>query len=358
MKTIPSHCHETNQTINYYIGLDVHRKNWVVTIRAGGMELKSWSMNPSPKELWTYLDKHYPDGRYMSAYEAGFSGFSAHRELVELGIENIVVHAADVPTTHKEKVTKQDKVDSRKLARSLESGELKAIHIPEVLHQEFRALCRLRRKSTQQIVRIKSRIKSALYYFGISLSEAEVGSYWSASYIRKLEDLSGQGGVGSASLELLLEELHDQRRHHLRITRRLREAAKSGAMASTIRWLMSLPGIGFVTAITLVGEIWDIKRFKKFDVLCSYLGLVPGTASSGEHERTTGMTPRRNKYLKHVMIEAAWSAVRKDVVLLKSFMKHQARMSRNDAIVRIARKLLNRVRYVWIHQTAYKPAVA
>ena len=60
---------------HFFIGIDAHLKNWKVTIRMGGIELKTFSMNPAPLELLAYLHNHYPDGIYHIVYEAGFCGF-------------------------------------------------------------------------------------------------------------------------------------------------------------------------------------------------------------------------------------------------------------------------------------------
>lgn len=77
----------------------MHKKNWAVTIRALGMELQTFSMDASPKDLAKHMKRRYPDGLYVSAYESGFCGFWIHYELVAHGIINRVVHAADGPTT-------------------------------------------------------------------------------------------------------------------------------------------------------------------------------------------------------------------------------------------------------------------
>ena len=152
----------------FFIGIDVHKKKWVVTIRALGMFLQTFSMNPSPQELEKHLRRKYPKGKYYSVYEAGFCGFWIHRKLISLGIESRVTNAADVPTTNKEKVNKRDKVDSKKLARELEKGDLTAIYVPEIEHQQLRSLCRLRHRYSQQITRIKKPHKKLLillWYF-------------------------------------------------------------------------------------------------------------------------------------------------------------------------------------------------
>lgn len=112
-----------------YIGVDVHKKSWNVTIILNGLQIKKFSMNPNPKELYNYLTAHYPGAEYYSVYEAGFSGFWADRQLRLLGIKNIVVNPADVPTKSKERRRKNDRVDSGKLARELSVRHLEGIYI-------------------------------------------------------------------------------------------------------------------------------------------------------------------------------------------------------------------------------------
>ena len=141
----------------YFIGIDVHKRKWAVTIRVCGMVIKKFVLDPaSPKALKKYLDKHYPGGKYKAVYEAGFCGFWIKEELDKLGIECSVVHAADIPTTHKEKISKTDKLDSKKLAYRLEKGELKSIYIPSKEAQGLRSLTRLRWSLKKEETRIKN----------------------------------------------------------------------------------------------------------------------------------------------------------------------------------------------------------
>lgn len=79
-------------------------------------------------------------------YEAGFCGFWIHERLTALGIDNIVVNPADVPTKSSEKLRKSDAVDSGKLARSLRANELKGIYTPDSVSLEMRSLIRLKKR--------------------------------------------------------------------------------------------------------------------------------------------------------------------------------------------------------------------
>ena len=145
-----------------YIGLDVHLQNWRASIAMDEITYKTISIDPCADILYNYLDRNFPKGEYYSAYEAGFCGFSVHRALQEKGINNIVVNPADIPTTDKERKQKEDKRDSRKIARSLRNGELKGIFIPKKQTEELRGLIRYRQNIVKEIARNKTRIKSFL----------------------------------------------------------------------------------------------------------------------------------------------------------------------------------------------------
>src|SRR4051812_31257207 len=83
----------------FYVGLDVHKRSWAVTIRSMGIEVARFTQPPSCSTIAAYLHKNFPGGDYFSAYEAGFCGTNIHEQLCKIGIKNIVVHAADIPTT-------------------------------------------------------------------------------------------------------------------------------------------------------------------------------------------------------------------------------------------------------------------
>ena len=343
--------HFTNQ--QFFVGIDAHARQWTVTIRCNQMVLKTFCMNPSPQELSRYLNKNYPGGDYLSTYEAGFCGFWIHKELTRIGIRNIVVHAADVPTTDKEKDRKTDPLDSRKLARELEDKKLESIYIPDLFHQQLRSLCRLRNQVTRNTTRVKNRIKGFLYYYGVSMPSQSEMSHWSNNFIQWLKQVSFDYPTGQDYLRLCVEELIQHRKRQLDIIRLLRHYCRQYHLMDCINWLRSVPGIGFVTAMTFYSELIDIKRFPNLNHLASYVGLVESVHSSDTRDPDLGLTRRRNRYLRHLIIEAAWVAIRKDPVLLHKYNALTRRMTKQKAIVHIAKRLLNRIRFVWMNQTPY-----
>ncbi|MCW0485039.1 IS110 family transposase [Gaoshiqia sediminis] len=166
---------------NIYMGIDVHLKNWKVTVMIENVVHKTFSQDPQAGVLANYLRKNFPGGNYYSAYEAGFCGFSVHRELEKHGIRNIVVNPADIPTTDKEKKQKEDKRDSHKIAKSLKNGELEGIYVPSRGIEELRGLVRYRKTLVKEIGRHKTRLKSYLHCNGIMIPpELDSASrYWS-----------------------------------------------------------------------------------------------------------------------------------------------------------------------------------
>ncbi len=340
---------------NVYAGIDAHLKNWRVTIMLEHNEHKTFSQDPNAGELSMYLRKNFPGGTYYSAYEAGFCGFSIHHSLLEHGIHNIIVNPADIPTTDKERKQKDDSRDSRKIANSLRNKELKAIYIPQKTTIEFRSLVRYRRTLVKEISRNKNRIKSYLHFYGVVIPrELDTASrYWSGRFTQWLRTIELVTEYGKIVLNDLLDVTEYLRKNLLRINKELRNIYKDSKYSEMLKYLCSIPGIGLIAAATFLSELEVISRFKKLDRLCSYVGLIPTTHSSGEIEKTGHITSRANNPLRSVLIEAAWIASRVDPSLSLKFNQLCKRMKKNEAVIRIAKKLLNRIRFVMKNESEY-----
>ena len=337
-----------------YVGMDIHKKRWSVSIHTEQFEHKTFTQPPEVKKLVYYLQRNFPGATYHSVYEAGFSGFWIHDQLTEEGIDCMVVNPADVPTKHKEKTGKADKVDCRKLARTLRSGDIKGIYTPSRTEVEERHLIRTRQSMVRKQTRCKNQIKAILFFYGIPFPEE---GHWSRNFINRIEAIRMKRASGDLTLKAHLEELKHLRQIIAGLNRAILALSKSDAYRDKVLLLRSVPGISTLTAMTLLTELYDIARFSSLDKLASYTGLVPDIKSSGETEYTTGITYRRNPVLRAVLIEASWVAVRKDPALIMAFHKFSLRMKKTVAIVHIARKLLNRIRFVLMNQEQYVPAV-
>ena len=341
---------------SFYAGIDVHKKSWKVTILSEQFEHKTMSQNPDPELLASYLKRNFPGGDFHAVYEAGFSGFKACRRLMELGIDCIVIHPADVPTSQKEKLQKTDKIDSRKLARSLRSKAFEAIHLPDQTLEADRALVRQRFKIAKDVSRTKNRVKSLLCQFGIEIPDRLTASqtrHWSKVYINWLKELPIKEQSLRQALDNYIRIGEIQRKELLSVTSQVRKLSEEKRYKNNYHFLLSIPGIGLKTAMAFLTQIGDIRRFNHLDYLCNYVGLVPRMYGSGEKMQTGKILKRGRKEIKIMLIEASWQAIRKDPALMAKYNELCKRMHKNKAIIRIARKILSRMRYVLINQQEY-----
>lgn len=148
-----------------FIGIDVHKKTYSVSCVSNNEILKQSSMPACPEKLIKYINKHFPSYTPQTAYEAGFCGFSLHRELTENGIYNQVINPASIEIAARDRV-KTDKRDSLKIAVQLSREQISGIHVPCRERESFRELTRLRVTLIQDKNRLGNRIKSMLYRLG------------------------------------------------------------------------------------------------------------------------------------------------------------------------------------------------
>lgn len=338
-----------------YVGIDVHKKHWNVFIMSRFKEHKGFRQPPKAAALAGYLRTNFPAASYYSVYEAGFCGFWPHRELLKEGIHNIVVNPSDVPTMDKEKKNKSDKIDCRKLCRSLRNGDLKAIYVPDRTQLEERELVRLQMKLTQDARRCKCRVKAMLNRYGIEYS----GTSWSKNFMKWVKELKLNTVEGTFVLQTVVREYESISELKKQVAKQLRIClVKNERYAEPIKILYSIPGVGLITALTFLTEVGDTSRFKRIDHLCNYIGLVPTLHGSGDKENVGSLTPRKNTHIMGILIESAWTAVGRDPALMHAYHKLCRRMKGQEAIIRIARKLVARIRYVLINHTQYQLRVA
>jgi transposase len=344
----------TGKTI--YVGIDVHQKDYQVAKICDGICLGNHRMEARAETLIKHLASRYQGADFQCVYESCSWGFNLQRKLTKAGMSCIVVHAADVSTSDKERRRKTDKVDALKLADNLWRGHLKGVHVPDLVLQKQRTQIRLRSQLTADITKSKNRVKSLLKYQGIEIPAQYANSSWSRNFLNWVEQQALKDEHLKDSLLLMVEQIKLLRGLLLKLERSLRQLRKHH-YESQAKLAMSVPGIGHTTAMMFLLEIGDINRFKGFDTLNDFIGFCPDTASSGQTNRSCGITTRRHKKLRSGLIEAAWQAIRIDPALLESYQALTKRMKGTQAIIRIARKLLRRLRAVLISGIPYQRGV-
>ncbi|MGY3055011.1 hypothetical protein ACVWYG_003222, partial [Pedobacter sp. UYEF25] len=139
------------------VGIDVHLKQWNVTVFMGQQYLRKFQQAADPYMLINHLSSNYPNAIFRLAYETGFSGFWAHRAFAHAGMDCLVVNAADVPQTDKGYRTKNDVTDSRRIAAALAGGMLRGVHVPDEELESDRTVVRYRHRLGTDLTRAKAR---------------------------------------------------------------------------------------------------------------------------------------------------------------------------------------------------------
>ena len=339
---------------NIYVGIDTHFKSWMVSIYSDEFELKTFGQEPDVDRLENYLHKHYPNANLKLAYEAGFCGFWIQRSFAKKGIQCNVVHAADVPGGNKELIRKTDKVDSRKIAKGLKNNDLNCIFIPDEQLESDRQLLRSRTKIVRDTTSVKNRIKAFLKVKGITIPPAYKSNKWTKKFIAWLQSIELDSISSKAAFAAYTDELIFFLEKQKQLNNAIEALSKSDHYSANVKLLRTVPAIAILSSMTILTELGDINRFQKQDHLFSYCGLTPDCHSTGNNERIGKISRRGNIFIKTVLIECAWVAVRKDPALLLYFKQQLPKMDRNKAIIKVTRKLLNRIRYVLKNKQAYQ----
>ena len=336
------------------VGLEDSKKTWKLCVRSGGIVVNETAMPARYEGLRDYFHNRFPECEIVVMYEAGFRGFELHDQLVGDGWECVVTPPHTV-TEEKCQRKKNDRVDCRRLAKNLENDDYHVCFVPDKGLREDRQISRTCQQVEADIKRECNRIRRALEFRGLD-RDFPAGCWSAAMYVRAkkhLEELELSDSL-RFSFEMMFRELEHLRQMKKEMVLRLRRLARCGRYKEGVELLKSAPGVGELTAIRLVLEWGDVKRFKRKEDFASFLGLVPSDYSSGEQERQGRITKQGNRGVRSWLVESSWVAIRSDPVLLDKFRRvFRSCGSKKKAIVAVARKLGLRLRRVLLSGEPY-----
>jgi transposase len=323
-----------------FVGLEDSKRTWKLCVRSEGQIVAETSMPAAYENLQGYLKMRFPGCRIEVMYEAGFGGFWLHDCLVADGVECVVTPAHTV-TQEKVSVVKTDKVDARRLARNLESGDYKRCAVPDRERREDRQVNRTISQVQKDITATKNRIRKFLDYHGLNAG-FPAGAFRKADYQRVKElRLSRSLQVSLDALLTACEALAGIKRGLLVELKAIsaKERYRQGVAIKE-----SFPGIGWLTATRLTLEWGELSRFADGKKLASYVGLTASEYSSGEQVHRGRITGQGSGIVRAWLIQSAWRAISIDPVLLAKFQAvWQNSGSKKKAIVAVARKLTVRI---------------
>lgn len=252
---------------------------------------------------------------------------------------------------------KTDPIDSRKIGKALRAGLLTSIYVPDPLTEGDRQLFRYRKRLLADLTRVKNRIKDKFLFTGTPIPPEFDNRNWSKAFLNWIKDAKLPDASTRLTLDRLLEQYHFLYRHFLKVSIEVRKLQRESRYRKSAKLLRSIPGIGPLTTVELLCEIEDINRFASFKKFNGFIGLRPGSHSSGDHDWKGRLSYRRHKALRSSLIECAWSTVQKDPVMLQRYNELTQRLTGKRAIVVIARKLVSRIYAVLKNETPYEPGL-
>ena len=341
---------QNNKTRSVFVGIDLHKESWHVTVlTAEGEELFNGGIRGRWDALQKILDRHR-QYQIHAVYEAGFMGFWLYDVLMDYGIECTVTPPSLIPMEYGNRV-KTDRRDSKKLAYFLAKGMLKKVWVPSKEQRDHRQVIRRRRQLVHDRVRTQNRIKSTLRFYGIRIPEP-VGK-WSRLYLINLKRIKFKDQWIQRSFDQLLATYTFQAMQVEQQTQLIKELSDTEGYREKVKILKSVPGIGVLSAMEVLLELGDIRRFSKGDKLAAYVGLTPSQYSSGEHVRMGRICKAGKNGLRATLIEVSWKLIAKDPAMREKYNNIKARAGGKRAIVAIARRLLLRVRCMLINKQPY-----
>ncbi len=285
-----------------WLGMDVHAASITVARyedQAATAMVQTIANDPAQVRR---LVRRLPAGCDVRAcYEAGSCGYGLHRQLTALGVHCDVIAPALIPRRPGERI-KTDRRDAEKLGRFYRCGELTTITVPTPSQEAVRDLVRAR----EDVRRDRTAARQRLAKFLLRHGHRYPGSHWTK---RHWEWVCGRPVDGAARTVFVHYCDHvlalNERLAHLE--REIRTLAESQAYQPVVTRLSCLRGLATLSALMLIAELYDLRRFRTPRELMAYLGLVPSEHSSGARERRGRITKTGNALARRLLIEAAWA---------------------------------------------------
>lgn len=339
-----------------YIGNDVDQKSFSLNIRERYRQLMTKTIPANPQQLYNFVKTQFPGRRVVIGYEAGPTGLGLYDYCSEHDQPCVMITPASVPKPANQRV-KTNRIDSRKISSMLAEGDFKPVRVPQGPYRELRNLVQVRENYARNQRASKQRIKALLLYNSLHITCQDIDQHWSSRYMQHLKTLECTPAI-RFRLDQLLEDLDYMRRQLLKATRELRVFCQiTNDIKEHMHNLRTIPGVGLITAATLLGRIGDPRYLQGLRELSAFCGLIPREKSTGDKVRRGSITHLGNSTLRSLLVEAAWVAIRSDKELEQFYhriaSRHHIQYAKQKAIVAVAHKLTLRIYRVLVERREY-----
>ncbi len=331
-----------------YVALDIHKHYCIIAAvdRDGRIVLHPVRVEHADLEGWLKKNMRASDHVVIESTTNAWHVY----DLLEPCVERVVVANPIKVKQIAQARVKTDIRDTLILARLLAANLVPDVWVPPAHIREMRQLLSQRRQLVETHTQIVNRMHSVAHRHHLQHERGkrfnEKNTVW-----QKDKRLSK---VEQFQLELEMENRGYLEKQISRVGKEVAKMSHQKPWAESMTYLMQLPGFGVITAMTVLAAIGDVQRFCSAKHLASYSGLTGGVDQSGTHLVQKGITKEGRKELRWALVEVAQRAVKSDPRWTRKFQELQKRMHRNQAIVAVARQLLELVWYVLTRRQSYR----
>ena len=329
-----------------YVGMDVHKESFSLCCYTNEKEKGEYpqKVDAHYSKIINYIETmrfHYgDDAAFICGYEAGCLGFTLYHQLTSHGIKCVILAPTTMLKPQGKKKVKTDKRDAVLIARCLAHHDYSAVHVPTEKDEQTKEYIRMRCDHKTALKKVKQQILAFCLRHNYRYEDGS--NHWTDKHLKWLRSLKPEGLYGEILQEYLLtyDTLSDKIE---RLDKRIEELAADDVYKENVHKLTCFLGIKTQTALSVITETGDFKRFASAQHYASYLGLVPGEDSSGDDQNRLGITKAGNRHLRMLLIEASQSYSRGQIGYKSKTLKQ--RQSGNDpAIIAYADKANERLR--------------
>jgi transposase len=290
--------------VTTYVGIDAHRKDLFVAMTVGQQRTPvTWQVANEPnavRRLVKKLEREAP-GPVQVCYEAGPCGYALQRQLTTARVSCQVIAPALIPRKPGERI-KTNRRDARKLVELHRAGLLTEVRPPTPADEAVRDLCRARDDAREDLQRSRHRLGKLLLRRGLHFS----GRNWTKAHRRWIDTLEWTHAPERVVVDDYLLAIDHLEARLIELDARLTDIAQTDPYREPVGWLRCFRGIDTLTAMLLLAELHDFRRFQSPRALMAYVGLVPGEDSSGEKHRRGRITRTGNALVRRLLVETAW----------------------------------------------------
>lgn len=290
--------------VTTYVGIDAHKKDLFVAMLRGTQPTPAtWQLANEPKavrRLVRTLEREAP-GPVHVFYEAGPCGYALQRQVTTARVRCEVVAPALIPRKPGERV-KTNRRDARKLVALGRAGLLTAVQPPTPADEAVRDLARARDDAREDLQRCRHRLDKMLLRRGLHYA----GRNWTRAHRQWIDGLTWPHAAERTVIDDYLLAIEQTEARLRELDARLAAIAERDPYREPVGWLRCFRGIDTLTAMLILAELHDFRRFASAPALMAYLGLVPGEDSSGEKHRRGRITRTGNALVRRLLVETAW----------------------------------------------------